>query len=119
MLQKLLSNHFGIKTFNIGILSLVKDKIKTQDTVFESSMIKRSIRQWIKAFKEKGVDGLIAKKRPGRTSIVFKNVGFGLGFDHLKVEVEAHEDTDIPLVNFNGAMDLNYTGIMIYTKIYF
>jgi len=30
----------------------------------------RSVRQWIKVFNEKGVDGLIVKKRPGRTSIL-------------------------------------------------
>lgn len=28
----------------------------------------RALRKWIKAFNEKGVDGLIAKKRPGRTA---------------------------------------------------
>ena len=28
----------------------------------------RAIRKWIKAFNEKGVDGLIVKKRPGRTA---------------------------------------------------
>ncbi len=50
---------------------------------------------------------------------VFKNVGFGLGFDHLEVDVEAHKDTDVPGVNFNGNINLSYTGVMIYTKIYF
>ncbi|MCP3876529.1 MAG: IS630 family transposase [Desulfobacteraceae bacterium] len=30
----------------------------------------RDLRKWIKAFNEKGVDGLIVKKRPGRTSIL-------------------------------------------------
>ena len=50
---------------------------------------------------------------------VFKNVGFGLGFDHLEVDVEAHKDTDIPGVNFNGNINFLYTGVLIYTKIYF
>ena len=50
---------------------------------------------------------------------VFKNVGFGVGFDHLEVDVEAHSDTDIPGVNFNGNINFLYTGVMIYTKIYF
>jgi transposase len=30
----------------------------------------RSLRSWIKAFNERGVDGLIVKKRPGRTAIL-------------------------------------------------
>jgi len=30
----------------------------------------RAVRKWIKAFNEKGIDGIIAKKRPGRTSIL-------------------------------------------------
>jgi len=30
----------------------------------------RSLRTWIKSFNERGVDGLIVKKRPGRTSII-------------------------------------------------
>lgn len=30
----------------------------------------RAVRKWIKAFNDKGVDGLIAKKRPGRTAIL-------------------------------------------------
>ncbi len=50
---------------------------------------------------------------------VFKNVGFGLGFNHLEVEVEAHKNTDVPGVNFNGNINFLYTGVMIYTKIYF
>jgi len=29
----------------------------------------RALRKWIKAFNEKGIDGLIVKKRPGRTAI--------------------------------------------------
>jgi len=50
---------------------------------------------------------------------MFKNVGFGLGFDHFEVDVGAEGDTDIPGVNFNGNINFLYTGVMIYTKIYF
>lgn len=43
----------------------------SRDSICQALVVtKRSIRQWIKAFNEKGVDGLIAKKRPGRTSIL-------------------------------------------------
>jgi hypothetical protein len=35
----------------------------------------RALRKWINVFNEKGVDGLIVKKRPGRTSIaILKNM---------------------------------------------
>jgi transposase len=29
----------------------------------------RALRKWIKAFNERGIDGLIVRKRPGRTAI--------------------------------------------------
>ena len=50
---------------------------------------------------------------------VFKNAGFGFGFDHFEVDVESHNDTDMPGVNFNGNIHFLYTGILFYTKIYF
>lgn len=49
---------------------------------------------------------------------LFKNVGFGLGFEHLAVDVDA-ENSDFPMVNFNGSIMFEYTGLLLYTKIYF
>ncbi len=40
-----------------------------RENVCQALLVKdRAIRKWIKAFNEKGVDGLIVKKRPGRTA---------------------------------------------------
>lgn len=50
---------------------------------------------------------------------LFKNIGFGLGFEHLQVDVEAKGDSDFPGVNFNGNILFNYSGVLLYTKIYF
>lgn len=42
----------------------------TRETVCNALLITdRALRKWIKAFNDKGVDGLIAKKHPGRTAI--------------------------------------------------
>jgi hypothetical protein len=49
---------------------------------------------------------------------LFKNVGFGLGFEHLEVDAEA-ENSDLPMVDFNGNIMFDYSGIQLYTKIYF
>lgn len=48
----------GLSRSNVRAVLLVKE---------------RSIREWIKAFNEMGVDGLIANKRPGRPHIIGKN----------------------------------------------
>jgi hypothetical protein len=49
----------------------------------------------------------------------FKNIGFGLGFEHVQVDVEAEGDSDVPGVNFNGNILFDYSGVLLYTKIYF
>ncbi len=49
---------------------------------------------------------------------LFKNVGFGLGFEHLEVDVDA-ENSDFPMVDFHGSILFEYTGLQLYTKIYF
>jgi hypothetical protein len=49
---------------------------------------------------------------------LFKNVGFGLGFEHFRINVEAH-NSDFPMVDFNGNLMFNYSGVQLYTKIYF
>ena len=47
----------------------------------------------------------------------FKNVGFGLGFEHVQVDVEAQGDSD--LSDINGNIMFDYSGVLLYTKIYF
>jgi hypothetical protein len=50
---------------------------------------------------------------------LFKNVGFGLGYEHFEVDVEAENSTSVPGVDFNGNILVNYSGVQFYTKIYF
>ena len=47
-----------------------------------------------------------------------KNVGFGLGIDGLRVNVEA-EGSDYPGIDFNGNVEFEYYGAQLYTKVYF
>jgi hypothetical protein len=49
----------------------------------------------------------------------FKNVGFGLGYEHFQTDVEAENSTSVPGVDFNGNIMFNYSGVQLYTKIYF
>ena len=43
----------------------------SRDQVAQALLVtERALRKWVKLFNEKGVDGLIAKKRPGRTAII-------------------------------------------------
>jgi hypothetical protein len=49
---------------------------------------------------------------------VWKNVGFGLGFNNFQIQINA-EGSDYPNVNFLGSIDFEYRGLLLYTKIYF
>jgi len=48
----------------------------------------------------------------------WKHLGFGLGFDSLNVHVEA-DGEDYPGIDFKGEVDFRYTGLLLYTKLYF
>ena len=48
---------------------------------------------------------------------VWKHVGFGLGYDHFRLWIEA-EDDDYPGIDFIGNMEFEYAGLLLYTKIY-
>jgi hypothetical protein len=64
-------------------------------------------------------EGSIVDVRMAVEYNLFKNVGFGLGFEHVQVDVEAEGDSDVPGVNFNGNILFDYSGVLLYTKIYF
>jgi len=49
----------------------------------------------------------------------WKNVGFGLGFDTMHLEIEAESNTSVPGVDASGEFGFDYAGIYAYTKIYF
>ncbi len=48
----------------------------------------------------------------------WKNVGFGLGYNDFRVHVEA-QGSDYPGISFKGAIDFQYRGLQLYTKISF
>ena len=47
----------------------------------------------------------------------WKNVGFGLGVDNMRLSVEA-DGGDYPEINFKGKFGFNYIGAMLYLKLY-
>jgi hypothetical protein len=63
--------------------------------------------------------GAILDSRLALEYHVWKHVGFGLGIDRLQVEIEAEDDNIYPGVDFIGNLTFNYTGVLLYTKIYF
>ena len=48
----------------------------------------------------------------------WKHFGFGLGFDSLNVQVES-DGEDYPGIDFKGEVDFQYTGLLLYAKLYF
>lgn len=50
---------------------------------------------------------------------VWEHVGFGLGFDRFQLEIESEGEDSYPGVDFIGNLGFRYSGILLYTKIYF
>lgn len=48
----------------------------------------------------------------------WKHVGLGLGVESFRLKIEA-EGGDYPGIDFNGDFEFNYTGIELYTRIFF
>ena len=48
----------------------------------------------------------------------FKYIGLGIGLDSFKLHIEA-EGEDYPNIDFNGAFNFGYFGLMAYCKVYF
>jgi hypothetical protein len=48
----------------------------------------------------------------------WKHVGLGLGVESLRLKIDS-ESNDYPGIDFNGDFEFNYTGLEIYTKIFF
>jgi hypothetical protein len=49
---------------------------------------------------------------------VWKNVGLGIGVDTFRLKIEA-EGEDYPGIDFIGDLEFNYTGLLLYTRVYF
>ncbi|MDY6792558.1 MAG: hypothetical protein SWH54_14955 [Thermodesulfobacteriota bacterium] len=48
----------------------------------------------------------------------FKYLGFGIGLERFNIYIKA-EDEDYPNIDFNGSFEFNYSGLMVYCKVYF
>jgi len=50
--------------------------------------------------------------------LTWKHVGFGLGVDSLRVQIEAN-GSDYPGIDFRGSLEFSYVGAQLYLKAYF
>lgn len=48
----------------------------------------------------------------------WKNVGFGIGYDVFDLSLEAN-GSDYPNIDFIGKVEFSYSGLLLYTNIYF
>ena len=49
----------------------------------------------------------------------WQHVGFGLGFDALRLQVQADGDESIPGMDLRGNVAFGYTGILLYGRVFF
>jgi len=67
----------------------------------------------IKEFK-----GSIYQSTVALEYLPWKHVGFGLAFDTFNLHIEA-DGEDYPQIDFNGTLNFNLTGLMLYMKVFF
>ena len=67
----------------------------------------------IKEFK-----GSIYQSTVALEYLPWKHVGFGASFDTFNLRIEA-DGEDYPQIDFNGAINFNITGLMLYMKVFF
>ena len=48
-----------------------------------------------------------------------RNVGLGLAYNFFDLDVEAGEDSDYPGIDFDGAVNMKTTGLLLYGKFSF
>ena len=63
-------------------------------------------------------EGGIANLQLALEWLPWKHVGFGLGVDSMRVEIEAN-DSDIPGLDFRGTIEFQYFGAQFYVKAFF
>jgi hypothetical protein len=62
--------------------------------------------------------GAIASMGGAIEYMPWKHLGFGLGIDSLRIEVEA-EGEDYPGIDFSGDLEFNYVGLQLYARFAF
>ena len=51
--------------------------------------------------------------------VPWKHVGFGLGFDALRLHVNADGDESVPGMDLRGDLAFGYTGVLLYGRVFF
>jgi len=67
----------------------------------------------IKEFK-----GAIYESHAAIEYLPWKNLGFGLGFNAFNLDIEA-DGEDYPQIDFVGELNFKYSGLLLYTKVFF
>lgn len=63
--------------------------------------------------------GTMLDARAAVEYLPWDHVGVGLGFDFFQFQIESDGSGDYPLVDFNGSARFQYSGLMLYGKVYF
>jgi hypothetical protein len=50
---------------------------------------------------------------------IWKHLGVGLAYDSFDARIKAEEGTDWPGIDFVGRIELEYSGLLLYAKLYF
>ena len=62
--------------------------------------------------------GAIVASNVALEYLPWKHVGFGLGFNTFNLNIEANGE-DYPQIDFKGNINFNYTGLLLYAKMFF
>ena len=78
------------------------------------------LRQGVEIFylKYGGFEGNLLNLNLGVDYRITKHFGLGLGADSFALKLAAN-GKDYPEMNFNGDINFNYVGLMLYGKYYF
>jgi hypothetical protein len=63
-------------------------------------------------------EGLMADVSIGFEWAAFEHVGFGVAYNHMRINLEM-QDSNFPAVDFEGRFEFDFSGLMIYTIVYF
>ena len=81
-------------------------------------------------FLHAGIDGMYLAVSDGQVSLLdvnvgvayrpWKHVGFGLGCNFMSTNVEADDsDSSYPGIDFEGSVDVRFSGLLLYGKLSF
>jgi len=62
--------------------------------------------------------GMIYESHAAIEYLPWKNFGFGLGYNAFALDIEANGE-DYPQIDFVGELTFKYSGLLLYTKLFF